>query len=134
VRSADGDVAALAALATRDLDPARGKLIQIAGDHVSADLAGGLARAGFKIERRAAYAARAAITLPEAFNGPLDIVLFHSARAAGTFVRLGAPRSAQLTAACLSQAVADAAAAVPWRNLIVSPAPREADFLQAALA
>ena len=132
VRGADGDVASLAALAQRELDPKAGKLIHIGGEHVAGDLAGQLQTAGFSVERRVAYSARAAIALPAAFSGRLDIVLFHSTRAAETFVSLGAPGAAQLTAGCISTAVAEAAKA-PWRRVIVSPAPREDAFLAAAL-
>lgn len=132
VRSANGDVDALAALITETLDPAHGKLIHIAGDHVAGDLGGDLRRAGFQYERRQAFAAIAASELPAAFAAPLDAVLFHSARAAHTFVALGAPGSAELTAACLSDAVADGARETTWKKLIVAPAPRE-DALLAAL-
>ena len=131
VRSADGDVESLAALAHTSLDPAKGKLIHIAGDHVAGDLSGALQAAGFVVERRLAYASVAAAALPDAFNAPLDAVTFHSARAADTFVALGAPGAAQLTAACFSQNVADAAATAPWRRLIVSPAPRDEALLDA---
>ena len=81
VRSADGDVRSLAALVKRELDPAKGKLIHIAGDHVAGDLGGELRAAGFSVERRLAYASVAAGALPEVLTGPLDIVLFHSTRA-----------------------------------------------------
>jgi uroporphyrinogen-III synthase len=131
VRSADGDVESLAALAHTSLDPAKGKLIHIAGDHVAGDLAGALRAAGFVVERRFAYASVAAAALPDAFKAPLDAVTFHSARAAETFVALGAPGATQLTAACFSQNVADAASAAPWRRLIVSPAPRDEALLDA---
>jgi uroporphyrinogen-III synthase len=133
VRSAGGDVAALAALATRDLDPRGGKLIHIGGERLAGDLAGRLRAAGFTVERRVAYSARPALALPAAFAGPLDIVLFHSARAAETFISLGAPNAAQLTAACISAAVAEAAAKTAWRRIIVAPEPREDEFLAAAL-
>lgn len=133
VRSADGDVRALAALARRALDPADGKLIHIAGDHAAGDLGGELRAAGFSVERRLAYAAVAAIVLPEALKHPLDIVLFHSARAAETFVTLGAPNAAQLTAGCLSAAIAEAAAKTSWKRIITSPHPREDDLLTATL-
>jgi uroporphyrinogen-III synthase len=131
VRAADGDVESLAALAHTSLDPAKGKLIHIAGDHVAGDFGGGLRAAGFIVERRLAYASVAVSALPDAFNAPLDAVLFHSARAAETFVALGAPGAAQLTAACFSQTIADAAAATPWKRLIVSPAPRDEALLDA---
>lgn len=134
VRSADGDVPALAALARAILSPSAGKLIHIAGDHVAGDLAGELRAAGFTVERRVAYAARAAHALPPELQQPLDIVLFHSTRAAETFVTLGAPNAAKLTAACMSDAVAQAAGKTQWARIIVSPAPREDALLRAALA
>jgi uroporphyrinogen-III synthase len=131
VRAADGDVESLAALAHTSLDPANGKLIHIAGDHVAGDLSGALRAAGFVVERRLAYASVAASALPDAFNTQLDAVTFHSARAAETFVALGAPGAAQLTAACFSQNVADAASVASWKRLIVSPAPRDEALLDA---
>jgi uroporphyrinogen-III synthase len=133
VRSADGDMHSLATLAKAMLDPAKGKLIHIAGDHVAGDLGGTLRAAGFEVDRRLAFASVAAATLPAAFHDPLDIVLFHSQRAAETFVALGAPGADALTAACFSQNVANAAGAVRWGRIIVSPAPREDAFLTAAL-
>jgi uroporphyrinogen-III synthase len=131
VRSADGDVESLAALAHTSLDPAKGKLIHIAGDHVAGDLGGTLRAAGFVVERRLAYASVAASALPDVFNTQLDAVTFHSVRAAETFVALGAPGAAHLTAACFSQTIADAASAAPWKRLIVSPAPRDEALLDA---
>lgn len=133
VRSADGDVASLAALAEATLDPAKGKIIHIAGEHIAGDLAGALQRAGYQIERRAAYAAVQANVLPPQLTEPLDIVLFYSARAAEAFVALGAPNAAQLTAACMSPGVGDAAAKTAWKRIIVAPAPREDDLLRVTL-
>ena len=133
VRSAYGDVVALAALVKRELDPAKGKLIHIAGDHVAGDLGGDLRAAGFSVERRLAYASVARQTLPEALREPLDIVLFHSARAAETFITLGAPNAAQLTAACLSAAVAAAVEKTSWKRIITAAHPREDDLLTATL-
>jgi uroporphyrinogen-III synthase len=133
VRSADGDVGALAALARAELDPAKGKLIHIAGDHVAGDLGGELRAAGFSVERRLAYASVAASVLPEALRTSLNIVLFHSARAAETFLALGAPNAAQLTAGCLSAAIAEAAAKTSWNRIVIAPQPREDDLLAATL-
>jgi uroporphyrinogen-III synthase len=133
VRSADGDVEKLSALVSASLDPARGKLIHISGAHVAGDLAARLTKAGYTIERRIAYDARAATTLPAPFTEKLDLALFHSPRAADTFVTLGAPNSAQMVAACLSQTVADAAARATWARIIVAPKPREDALLAAAL-
>ena len=134
VRSADGDVGALAALAKAKLHPSGGKLVHIGGDHIAGDLPGKLRAAGFTVERRVAYAARAALVAPRELLGPLDIVLFHSARAAETFVQLGAPNADQLTAACISEAVAQAAGKARWARIIVSPAPRDDALIRAALA
>lgn len=133
VRSADGDVSALAALAKATLDPAKGKLIHIAGDHVAGDLGGELRTAGFSVERRLAYASVAAIAVPDALRQPLDIVLFHSVRAAETFVALGAPNASQLAAGCLSPAVSLSAGRTSWKRIITSPRPREDDLLTATL-
>lgn len=134
VRSADGDAAALAHLAQAELDPGAGGLVHVAGAHIANDMAQTLRSAGFRIERRVAYEARAANALPAAFGEPLDIVLFHSPRAAGTFVRLGAPGAERLVAACLSPAVGDAARAVRWGKVVIAPAPREDVLLRTALA
>lgn len=133
VRSADGDVRSLAALVKAELDPAKGKLIHIAGDHVAGDLGGELRAAGFNVERRLAYASVAASVLPEALAQPLDIVLFHSARAAETFIALGAPNAAKLTAGCLSAAIAEAAVKTTWNRVVTAPRPREDDLLAATL-
>lgn len=134
VHSADGDVHSLAALAKTLLDPRRGKLIHIAGDHVAGDLGGELRAAGFEVERRLAFASVAASKLPDVFHTPLDVALFHSARAAETFIQLGAPNASAMIAACLSPAIAEAASAVDWRSVIVSRAPREDALLTAAFA
>ncbi|MFO1018932.1 MAG: uroporphyrinogen-III synthase [Hyphomonadaceae bacterium] len=133
VRSADGDVASLAALAMHELRPTAGKLIHIGGEHLAGDLSGQLQTAGFSVERRVAYSAQPVHVLPPPMTEKLDIVLFHSARAAETFLALGAPHAAELTAGCLSPAVAAAAAATAWKRIIVAPSPREDALLTATL-
>jgi uroporphyrinogen-III synthase len=133
VHSADGEVSALAAIAKSRLDPGQGTLLHFSGADIASDLVGSLGAAGFRAERRICYAARAIAALPPALLGPLDLVLFHSSRAAETFVSLGAPGAAALIAACLSPAVAVAASAANWRRLITAPAPREDALLEAAL-
>jgi len=133
VRSAAGDVSALALMIERTLDPNGGKLIHIAGAHLAGDLAAEVRGAGFSYERRVAYEAVEASTLPDAFHNPLDVVLFHSARAAEIFAKLGAPNAMRLTAGCLSEAVAAAARLTAWKRLIVAPTPREEALLAATL-
>jgi uroporphyrinogen-III synthase len=134
VCSADGDVGALAALAQAKLDPMCGRLLHVSGTHVAGDLQGALDAAGFVNERRVVYEARAVTSLPPAFEHSPEIVLFHSARAAETFVRLGSPHAETMIAACLSQAVAVSAAPAHWKALIVAPAPREDALLDAIAA
>jgi uroporphyrinogen-III synthase len=134
VRSADGDGIALAALAQQALDPARGALLHISGAHIAIDIAAALTAAGFHAERRIAYEAVAAASLPQAFAPPLDIVLFHSARAAEIFHRLGAPNADKITAVCLSPAVAAAATFSPWKQVVVAAKPREDALLESAFA
>jgi uroporphyrinogen-III synthase len=133
VRVAGGDVTALAELARTTLDPAKGKLIHIAGDHVAGDLGGALRASGFEVERRLAYASVAASALPDKLAEPLDIVLFHSARAVEVFVSLGAPNADRLIAGCFSPSVAEAARKAKWKRLIVASAPREEALLDATL-
>ena len=129
VRSAGGDVAALAALASEKLKPEHGRLLYISGADIARDLVEQLTGAGFAAERRIAYEARAVDKLPEL--PPYDVALFHSARAASIFATLGAPHAGQARAGCLSPAVAEAAAKTGWLSLIVASAPREEALLQA---
>jgi uroporphyrinogen-III synthase len=132
VRSAGSDVEALTTLIKQTLKPGS-SLIHISGEHVAGNLDGGLRAAGYAFERRIAYHARQAQQAPMGLLQPLDIALFHSARAAETFAALGAPNSFQLTAACISPAVVEAAMRSVWRRIIVSPEPREDVFLAQAL-
>jgi len=134
VRSADGDAEALIALVKQSFEPSGGKVLHVSGRVIATDIAAALIAAGFAAERHIAYDARAAETIPDALLAPLDTVLFHSARAAATYVALGAPNAAERAAACLSAAVADAARGVAWRRLVVAPAPREDALLTAALS
>lgn len=126
VRSAAGDVRALSALAKASLDPNNGTLLYLSGADVAADLVSWLHAAGFQATRRIVYEARVVATLPAAYSQPLGIIVFHSARAARAFGRFGAPNSKQLTAACLSEAVANAAEQTAhWGRVVVAPAPQE---------
>lgn len=133
VRSADGNADVLVELAKRDLDPAKGKLIHISGDHVGGDVSGKLRAAGFSVDWRLAYASVAAMTLPDALQEPLDVMLFHSTRAAETFAALGAPNAENLIAGCLSASVAEAASRTSWKRIVTAPYPREDDLLTATL-
>lgn len=132
VRCADGASGDLVALAERTLDPGAGRLMHFSGADVAGDIVGDLNDAGFTAERHIAYEARAAERLPAALLEPLDLVLFHSARGAETFVALGGAGRGRV-AACLSPAIAAVAQAAHFDRIIVAPAPREGALLAAAL-
>lgn len=135
VRSAGGDVTALSALANASLDQKGGTLLYLSGADVAADLVGWLIAAGFSATRRIVYEARVVPALPALYNEPLDIIAFHSARAARAFAAFGAPNAARMSAACISEAVATAAGAkVKWGRLIVASAPQDEALWRAALS
>jgi len=141
VASAEGDVAALARLAHRVLDPHAGDLLHVAAGVVAGDLAGTLQRSGFTVRRPVAYDAVPAATLPEMARaalaeGTIEAVLLFSPRTARSFVTL--VRAAGLGAAlgsvdavCLSAAVAAEARAVPWRAVRVAARPDTDSLLDA---
>lgn len=138
VRSADGDLRSLAQLVSRELDPARGALIHIAGADLAGDLAGLLRAHGFDVRVHTAYRAMSTDALPPNIAAALaasppavDAVMFHSARGASQFVALAKGRAGleRITALCLSEAVAAAARAISWRQVHVAATPRESELL-----
>lgn len=139
VRSAAGDVAALAALAAAQAEPAAGALLHVAGSKRAGDLAGALEDAGFAVRRAVLYDARPVAALPEAARralaqGALDGVGFFSPRTAESFVRLvraaGLSHATEgLTAVCLSPAVAEAARDLTWRDVRVARTPTQEALL-----
>lgn len=141
IASADGDVAALAALAADRLSPADGPLLHVAGSEVAGDLAGDLRARGFQLRRAVLYRAVAAERLSprcrQALDGhEIDAALFFSPRTAQAFVRLTAAEGLDETlqhvrALCLSAAVAEAAGS-RWGAKRVAAAPRQ-DALLALL-
>ncbi len=141
VRSAAGDVDALAALVRDKLDSGAGALLHIAGSHVAGDLSGLLEAAGFDVRRQVLYQATAAeklspVTVDELKSGTLDGVLLFSPRTAELFVKLAAAAGLEeacrpLVAYCLSQAVADNAEALTWRRVMVASEPNQQSLLDA---
>jgi len=141
VRIAGGDVETLAEMVIKDLDPASGALLHIAGTHRAGDLSDMLVSVGFAVRRQVLYEARASDTLgPESAaaleNGALDAVLLYSPRTAVLFCRLVADagladRCQDVTAFCLSSAVADKAAGLPWAGTVVAETPDQAALLRA---
>ncbi len=140
VTSADGDLPALAGLARRVLDPAKGRLVHIAGRDVAGDLVAALPE--FSVDRFVLYRAETVSEVPAALrealtNGAIDAALFYSPRTAATFVRLLeadelAPRCRTVMAVCLSGAVANALRGLAFQEVVVADRPDQ-DHLLAAL-
>ena len=140
VHSAEGDVHALADLVINSVSPDAGIFFHAAGSTVAGDLKKLLEAKGFTIFRTALYHARTATMLNQTIvqmiaDGKIEGVLLYSPRTAKTFAQL--LRNAALEdhchgigAYCLSQAVADAVAALPWRAVHVAQQPTQAELLR----
>lgn len=141
VDSAGGDADALVALVKARLDPSAGALIHAAGTTVAGDVSGALAQAGYDVRRVVLYEAKTAEALSttlaaEMRAGALDLALFFSPRTAATFARLVgeaglAQECGRIAAYCLSPAVAERLAPLPWRRLRVAAMPDQPSLLAA---
>jgi uroporphyrinogen-III synthase len=133
VEAAGGNVEALAALVTAQLDPSGGPLIHISGRDVAGDLEGAVTAKAFTYRRHVLYKAHAAERFSEALTAALRAhtiagVIFYSARTATTFVMLAkraglAEAFEAMTAICLSEAVAAAARELNWGHIQITPRP-----------
>jgi uroporphyrinogen-III synthase len=134
VIAAEGDAAALAALAGQRLDPNGGALLLAVGQGYGQDLTALLRRRGFRVRRRIAYAARPASELPPpaiaALRRPGDIghALFTSPRSAECAISLLqgaglAGTASELVACAISARVAAVLGALPWREIRVAVRP-----------
>ena len=133
VTAAEGDAAALAALAAARLNPAGGPLLLAVGRGYGADLAAALRARGFRVIRRVVYEAAPARTLPpEAIaalrTGALAAALFTSPR--GVRITLALLRAAGLAqdvrgirALAISARIAEALKPLPWRAIEVTARP-----------
>jgi uroporphyrinogen-III synthase len=137
VTSADGNVIALAKLvAARLRTPAR--LLYLAGEERSGDLAGVLRAQGFAVETVVVYRAVTAEQFPpaaaDALASGLDGVLHYSRRSAQTYVE-AARHSDMLAKAlglahyCLSAQVAEPLAAAGAERISIAAQPNEAALL-----
>ena len=140
VTTADSDVDALAALATARLRPETGRLVHVAGRVTTGDLVPRLNAAGFEAMRLPLYEAVAVRAFSPSARQALEtqalagVVLF-SPRTARLFAKLvhesGLESTARaLTAFCLSQAVAMAAATLSWQRVCVAAAPRQGSLVE----
>lgn len=139
VEAAGGDVDLLADLVRARHSREAGALLHAAGSARAGDLQAMLRQDGYDMRRVVLYDAETAIQLPPAVTGRFaskgyDGVLFFSPRTAATFVNLVqaagiAGGAAVATAYCLSDNVAHAAAALPWKAVQVAQSPGEADLV-----
>lgn len=144
VSSADGNSDDLAVLVEDDIDPSAGTLLHVGGTNSSDRLQNKLCQGGYTVHRIALYGTVGASSfsmelLSAMAKGEIDGVLFFSPETARIFVSLalGALREKALvnmTAFCLSAAVAEAAKRVPWGELIVCDRPNASSLLTAVLA
>ena len=143
VTAAEGDAAALAALARARLDPAAGPLLLAVGAGYGAELAAELRRGGFRVRRRVVYSAEPAAALPDEARAALAAeavvaALFFSPRSAGCAIALLraaglAGTLARAEALAISPRVAAVLAAAPdprWRGLRVAARPDQDSLLR----
>ena len=137
VHSADGDAQALAALAGRLLDPARGPVLLAAGRGQGTLLERALNRDGFTVKRRAVYSSTHVGRFPgsaaDAIAGGLHAAVFFSAETARAFARL-LPASLRpylggTEAAVIGPGAAQALRHLPWRALRVAVRPTQDEVL-----
>lgn len=143
VRSASGDVNALMALVGGQADPAAGVMLHSAGTRVAGDLAGQMERAGFSYQRCVLYEARTAKCLSDQAQAlfvadMLDGVFLYSPRTASLFDKLVTDAALQgalkdVTAFCLSPAVATKIDTLPWKRISIAEAPDEASLIAEVL-
>ena len=140
IESAAGDVETLAALVREKLDFRDGALLHVAGSRVAGDLAGILGRSGFDYRRVQLYHAIKAPDLPPQClsaikDTQVDGVVLYSPRTAQAFVDLLTKAglddcTGQLSAFCLSDAVAAKIAARDWARVVVAETPDQAALIK----
>ena len=139
VTAATGDAAGLAVLVATRLHPAKGPLLLAIGRGYGAGLATTLRAQGFSVLRRVAYDATPAATLPPAAQaalrqGGIGAALFFSPRSAQSAMALLqaaglAATAGTIRALAISGRVAEALAALPWREVQVAARPDQSRLL-----
>jgi uroporphyrinogen-III synthase len=140
VHSAAGNVETLVGLVKEILDPKDGLLLHIAGSEVAGDLIGLIENAGFECTRKILYEAIAerslkSSTIASFKDRQIDAVSLYSPRSAENFVEL--IRKARLvrpcqniTAICLSRAVADKVSEIQWLDVLIAKEPNQHALLK----
>lgn len=144
VESAAGALEDLTALLAARIDPAGGRVLHLSGENIAGELGETLRSKGIEVVRTPLYRARPVeeldrTALDELRGGRLDGALFFSPRSAKVFARLAVRHSLEqacgrLVAYCLSAAVAERAAALAWRRLVVAAHPDLPSLLAAVQA
>ena len=141
VNGAAGDVAGLVKTVSGALDAGGGRLVHVGARYVAGDLAVALRERGFEVDRAALYEAVVREQIDPSVEAELrgrtiEAVLFFSPRTALSFVNL--IRHAHLedacgnvTAICLSEAVANEIGAIAWHGVAVARHPDQASMLAA---
>lgn len=138
VLAAGGDVFSLADLVRQVAHREAGPLFHAAGETLAGDLKAMLEADGFTVRRETLYRAVPVAELPSEVAKNLsesayDGILFFSPRTASGFATLAAPGFAaglnKAAAFCLSAAVAERLAGLPWRRLCIAAEPSEAALL-----
>lgn len=139
IRSASGDVDALAAMIAAAGLPPGARILHPGGEERAGDLASALAPAGLAVVPVAVYRMRPLAALPVAVgeglrSGSIAAALHYSPRAAEVFARLCragglAREAAALRHLCLSPAVAAALEPLGPSCVITAQRPRETDLL-----
>lgn len=140
VDSADGDVVTLANRAVEKLHAGDGALVHVAGSRLAGDLAGLLEKDGFDVRRAVLYEAIKVGELSPSVqadlaDGKIDGVLLFSPRTAESFVGLVeqaglSGHCGDVTAYCLSEAVAEKARAIGWARLAVAAHPDQRSLIE----
>jgi len=140
VHSAAGDVDTLADLVIENLVPGDGALLHPAGSAVAGDLAGRLGGAGFEVQREVIYTATPAAQLSdhaqrEIDAGAVDGVMLYSPRTGAAFARLTeaaglGSKLKNVTAYCLSSAVADKICDLPWAEIKTAARPDQGALME----
>jgi uroporphyrinogen-III synthase len=140
IESAGGDVVSLAELVCKKLDSRNGAVLHIAGSKLAGDLAGMLVQNGFDYRRIQLYDAKKVTDLPPQCliaikDALVDGVVLYSPRTAKAFMRLLVKAGIddctwQLSAFCLSEAVATKIAAYNWSRVVVAKTPDQAALIK----
>ena len=137
VMSADGDAADLISLIRSRWNKGRARLLYLAGNDRSRDLAADLAKDGIQVETVIVYGADAAARLPDDAqqalrHGTIDGVLHYSRRSTEIFLTCadaGGLDVSPLRHYCLSQRAAEPLSARGFKAIRIAPRPDEVALL-----